>query len=198
MQQNEPGTGSRQGRTPPQNDHILRQMRFALVLSGDSVRARQLVAQLLKLQNQMPESEIQPQLSPAARLFLSFSKLYELWHMEKQNKSAKAPVFQPGGEREAIQNGLDPQLARAMGALPSQHRLLLLLIYGEQFSYAASAQLLKLSIEELMSMQAVAHRAFARQIENGARQKADAKEQAVAAPMTAFAGKGVKLAGGSP
>ena len=142
-----------------QADFLLRQKRFALVLCGDEAVATKLVRGAGEIRE---DFEGQP-LSASARQFFHFKKLYELWTRETQRTSTQARLFQPGHENEAIQKGLDPAIASAMGELPSLHRALLVLIYGEEFSYAASAQLLGISIEELMIALAAARRTFARQ-----------------------------------
>ncbi len=140
----------------PQNESVLRQKRFALVLCGDEVLARKLVARLASSKS----VEGGQNLAPSALQFFRFQKLYELWMSEVQSASADLHIFQPGHESEAIEKGLDPSMARVLGGLPSLHRAVLLLIYGENFSYAATAQLLNISVEELMGALSAARQGF--------------------------------------
>ena len=137
-------------------DILHRQKRFALVLSGDEQVAQALLTRLA----QVEDSAAGKSLSPSARQFFAFKKLYELWLGEARRASMQAPLFQPGHEHEAVRQGLDPSIARVMGGLPSLHRALLLLVYGENFSYAATAQLFNITVEELMGALAAARQKF--------------------------------------
>ena len=139
-----------------QREDWLRQKRFALILSGDDRAANMLVERLSMMGNRSAS----PDLSSSAFEYFQLKKLYELWMHETKNPAGGAPLFQAGRENEAIQKGLDPSIAKIMGSLPSLHRALLLLIYGENFSYAATAQLLDISIEELMGALASAQQQF--------------------------------------
>jgi hypothetical protein len=139
-----------------QDELLLRMKRFALVLSGDDQLAQMLIERLAILDGNAPRNNI----SSSAFQFYQLKKLYELW-MSDTHKTSEVPrIFRSGNENEAIQKGLDPSIAKIMGGLPSLHRALLLLIYGEKFSYAASAQLLNITIEELMMALAGARRKF--------------------------------------
>lgn len=127
-------------------DPMLRLKRFALVLSGDEARAEQLVARLagerdLPRPGEVPQGTLQ---------FLQFKRLYEIWSGIERAKPSAASLFAPGNANEAIRKGLDPQIASIMERLPSQHRIMLLLVYGEDYSYAATASMLNVSIEQLM------------------------------------------------
>lgn len=153
MQQVEQGLSGDNGE---QWELLLRQKRFALVLTGDDHLANRLLQRLSDMREDMPNGT----LSPSALQFYSFKKLYELWMGEASRTTQVAHIFQPGRENEAIQKGLDPSIAKVMGGLPSLHRALLLLIYGEEFSYAATAQLLDITIEDLMTALAAARRKF--------------------------------------
>ncbi len=139
-----------------QRQNWLRQKRFAVILSGDDRAANMLVERL----NLGEQGSSNQDPSSSAYQYFQLKKLYDLWRKETKNASHKAPIFQPGHENEAIQKGLDPTLAKIMGDLPTLHRALLLLIYGEQFSYAATAQILDISIEQLMGTLATAQRKF--------------------------------------
>ena len=138
------------------SDFLARQKRFALMLSGDDRVAQALVERFSQMQSNTPDSS----LSASALQFFAFKKLYELWESEGQRAAGTASLFQPGREHEAVQQGLDPSIAKAMGDLPSLHRALLLLIYGENFSYAATAQLFNIPIEQLMNALASARLKF--------------------------------------
>ncbi len=160
MKQNRQGRG-RQG--DPQNETVLRQKRFALVLCGDEALATKLVARLASMKG----VEGAQNLAPSALQFFRFQKLYELWMGEVQSASTDLRIFQPGHENEAIEKGLDPLMARVLGGLPSLHRAVLLLIYGENFSYAATAQLLHISVEELMGALSAARQGFLEKNQRG-------------------------------
>ncbi len=147
---------------------LARQKRFALVLSGDDQLAQMLVDRL----HMMGDSTSNSTLSPSALQFYQFKNLYELWMSKAKTTSGVAHIFQPGRENEAIQRGLDPSIAKIMGGLPSLHRALLLLVYGENFSYAATAQLLNITTEELMTALAAARRKFGQRV-SGMRQAGD-------------------------
>ena len=138
------------------NETLLRQMRFALVLSGDDQLAQNLVDRLTMAGAGSEGNN----LSASARQFYQLQKLYELWMGEAQKTPGVPGIFQPGRTNEAIQKGLDPSIAKIMGGLPTLHRALLLLIYGEGFSYAATAQLLNITIEELMMALSAARQKF--------------------------------------
>ena len=156
MQRREQGLDQGEG---GQRENWLRQKRFALILSGEDRAANMLVERL----SLMGDRSSNPDLSSSAFEYYQLKKLYELWINEIKDVTdlSQSPhIFQAGNENEAIQKGLDPSLAKIMGALPTLHRALLLLIYGENFSYAATAQLLDISIEELMGSLAVAQQQF--------------------------------------
>ena len=138
------------------SENLLRQKRFALVLTGEDRLAELLVERLALQGDSAPETGS----TPAALRFFAFKKLYELWMAEAKNNAPTTSIFVAGGENEAIQKGLDPSIAKTMGEMPSLHRALLLLIYGEKFSYAASAQLLNISVEDLMTALAFARARF--------------------------------------
>ncbi len=142
-----------------QDELSLHLTRFALVLSGDVQIARRLVDKLTGAGLEVPDKNM----SPSAYQFYQLKNLYELWNLEAGKPRETPALFRPGHEIEAIQCGLDPSIARVMGRLPSLHRALLLLIYGEKFSYAATGQLLGISTEELMTALAGAHRSFSRE-----------------------------------
>ncbi|MCP4934205.1 MAG: hypothetical protein GY927_08370 [bacterium] len=142
-----------------QRENWLRQKRFALVLSGDDRAANMLVERLTLMGGRSPNSD----LSSSAFEYYQLKKLYELWVNEVKDIEQSTLIFQAGYENEAIQKGLDPSLAKILGELPTLHRALLLLIYGENFSYAATAQLLDISIEELMGALASAQQRFSEQ-----------------------------------
>jgi len=146
----------RDGRGDPQSEAVSRQKRFALVLCGDELLAKRLVARLASMNVAKGEQD----LSPAALQFFRLQKLYELWVSEDQGTTKELHIFQPGHENEAIEKGLDPSMAQVLGELPSLYRAILLLIYGENFSYAATAQLLNISIEELMGALSAARHGF--------------------------------------
>ncbi len=156
MQQREQGLDRGEG---GQRENWLRQKRFALILSGDDRAANMLVERLSLMGGRSSNSD----LSSSAFEYYQLKKLYELWVNEVKDAkdlSQSAHIFRSGNENEAIQKGLDPSLAKIMGELPTLHRALLLLIYGENFSYAATAQLLDISIEELMGALAAAQQHF--------------------------------------
>ena len=100
------------------SDIAHRQKRFALVLSGDERVAQALLERL----SQVEDSAANQSLSPSARQFFAFKKLYDLWVSEAQRASMLAPLFKPGHEHEAVRQGLDPSIAKIMGGLPSLHR----------------------------------------------------------------------------
>ncbi len=131
-------------------------LRFALVLAGDDHLAKRLV----QLLDQKTGKGAGQNMSPSAWQFFQFKKLYDIWMEEAQKTPAVEGLFAPGHENEAIQKGLDPSIARTLGELPTLYRALLLLIYGEKFSYAATSQLLNISVEELMTALAAAQRKF--------------------------------------
>ena len=133
--------------TQAERDLMMRQKRFALILSGDDQWAEQSVQHLVRLNG----GRGQGKMSAAAFQFYQLKKLYEMWMEEGKQVSSSQNIFQTGQENEAIQRGLDPTIARLLGELPSLHRAMLLLIHGEDFSYVATAQLLNISIEDLMS-----------------------------------------------
>ncbi len=171
MQQNRQ---KRDGQGEPQSEIVSRQKRFALVLCGDEVMAKRLVARLAS----MDVAKGEQGLSPSALQFFRLQKLYELWGSEAQGTPAELRIFQPGHENEAIEKGLDPSMAQILGGLPSLYRAVLLLIYGENFSYAATAQLLNISIEELMgALSAARHGFFAQKQREEAQQPASASPQ---------------------
>ncbi len=156
MQQREQGLDRGEGE---QCENWLRQKRFALILSGDDRAANMLVERL----SLMGDRSSNLDLSSSAFEYYQLKKLYELWINEVKDAkdlSQSAHIFLSGNENEAIQKGLDPSLAKIMGELPTLHRALLLLIYGENFSYAATALLLDISIEELMGALAAAQQQF--------------------------------------
>lgn len=128
-------------------DAVLRLKRFALVLTGDDARAELLLARLAE-QVDLPQPG---DIAPGTLQFLQLRRLYELFQSQERGKPVAAGLFAPGSANEAIRKGLDPQIAAIMGSLPSQHRALLLLIYGEDYSYAAAARLLGISVEQLMT-----------------------------------------------
>ncbi len=159
MQQREQGLERGEGE---QRQTWLRQKRFALILSGDDRAANMLVERLSLMGDRSSNRE----LSSSAFEYYQLKKLYELWVNEVKDVkdlSQSAHLFRSGSENEAIQKGLDPSLAKIMGELPTLHRALLLLIYGERFSYAATAQLLDISIEDLMGALAAAQQQFSEQ-----------------------------------
>ncbi len=139
-----------------QHDILARQKRFALVLSGDERQARLLVERLQQAQDVAGRKG----LSSSALHFFQFRKLYELWVGETGGKPRSNGIFEPGRENDAIQKGLDPSIARVMGGQPFVQRIVLLLIYGENFSYAATAQLLDISTKELVTILARARQGF--------------------------------------
>ncbi len=153
MQQREQELDPGEGR---QHDNWLRQKRFALILSGNDHAANMLVERLSLMEGRSSRAEV----PTSASEYFQLKKLYELWMNEVKGASQSSQLFQPGHENEAIQKGLDPSLAKIMGELPTLHRALLLLIYGESFSYSATAQLLDISVEELMGALASAQRQF--------------------------------------
>jgi hypothetical protein len=155
MQQQEPDLNK------GQQEDLLRQKRFALVLTGDDRLADILVGRAAQARGRATDKI----LTPTAIQFFRYKTLYELWMGEAKKLPKRGDIFQPGRENEAIQKGLDPSIAKVMGGLPSLHRAILLLIYGEDFSYAATAQLLSITTEELMTALASARQSFS-QTEN--------------------------------
>jgi hypothetical protein len=129
------------------HEPVLRLKRFALVLTGDDARADLLLARLGEQVDLPRPGEV----APGALQFLQFRRLYDLFQGMERGKPASAGLLAPGNANEAIRKGLDPQIAAVMGSLPSQHRALLLLVYGEDYSYEAAARLLGISIEQLMT-----------------------------------------------
>jgi len=134
----------------------LRQKRLALILTGDDRTADMLVERSSLAGAQSSGAEV----SSSAFEYFQLKKLYELWISEPKDARSSAPIFEAGRANDAIQKGLDPSIAKIMGELPTLHRAVLLLVYGEKFSYAATAQLLGISIEELMGALASAQQQF--------------------------------------
>jgi len=153
--------------TPDREQQLmLRLKRFALLLTGDDAVADDLVVALV-WENVAAETE-NGAMSAGAREYMQFRRLFEIWEHDGKQKATEAHLFQPGYDEEAIRKGLDPSIAALLGTLPALHRAVLLLVYGEGFSYAATAKLLNITIEQLMVLLAQARGKFHDPVSNSA------------------------------